>query len=141
MQSVPLPELQYFKLGLEPTDFNEEYNLALAEATLVDPSPLFLDIPTKLDTVKIKGLSNPFLFGHSNQLHLSSLTHLELDFVGSPPSLLDISRMLQVTGQLIVLHLTFGFIKPNLIELDLRMPKIKLHHLRELGLLFVKEAF
>ncbi|KAG8735822.1 hypothetical protein FRC12_017903 [Ceratobasidium sp. 428] len=49
--------------------------------------------------------------------------------------------MLQVTGQLIVLHLTFGFIKPNLIELDLRMPKIKLHHLRELGLLFVKEAF
>ncbi|KAG8723747.1 hypothetical protein FRC12_024442 [Ceratobasidium sp. 428] len=41
LRSVSLPDLQYFKLDFEPSDFNEEYDLALAEATPVDPSPLF----------------------------------------------------------------------------------------------------
>ncbi|KAG8678774.1 hypothetical protein FRC09_019555, partial [Ceratobasidium sp. 395] len=40
-----------------------------------------------------------------------------------------------------VLHLTFEFTESDLTELDLRMPKVKLRHLRELGLLLITEAF
>ncbi|KAG9081803.1 hypothetical protein FRC07_014411 [Ceratobasidium sp. 392] len=142
LASIPLPELWYLELDFTPSEFDEEYDIALTEATLVKSSPLFQNPPSKLRTITIKGLPNPFLFGHRNQLHLPGLTHLKLDFVGSSPSLLDVSTMLQITSQLTVLHLTFEFTADGVTHgLDSRVPKIRLQHLRELGLLYIKEAF
>ncbi|KAG9090312.1 hypothetical protein FRC07_012138 [Ceratobasidium sp. 392] len=109
LASIPLPELWYLELDFAPRKFDEEYDAALAEVMLLESSPLFQDFPSKLRTITVKGLPNLFLFGHRNQLHLPGLTHLKLDFVGSSPSLLDVSTMLQVTSQLTVLHLTFAF--------------------------------
>ncbi|KAG8747134.1 hypothetical protein FRC10_002183 [Ceratobasidium sp. 414] len=141
IRSTPLPELEYFELKFQgPSEFGGEDELAFQEATIIEPLPLFRDPPSRLRTLKVKGLPNPFLFGHSNQVQLPSLTTLHLDFVDFPPRLLDVTTLLRVTSQLVVLHLTFEFTEPAPVEPNLHMPKTHLRYLREFGLLHVKEG-
>ncbi|KAG8710704.1 hypothetical protein FRC08_016809, partial [Ceratobasidium sp. 394] len=96
LRSIPLPELRYFDLVfLGPSELDEFDEFAFEEAMTIEPLPLFQDPPPRLRTLKVQGLPNPFLFGHSNQLHLPGLTCLKVDFVDSPPRLLDVSTLLQ----------------------------------------------
>ncbi|KAG9127963.1 hypothetical protein FRC07_006980 [Ceratobasidium sp. 392] len=137
-----LPELRYLELAfLGPNEFDDEDVDAFVGAATVEPLPLFRDPPSKLRTVKVAGLPNPFLFGHSNQLHLPHLTHLTMSFVDSPPQLADLNALLQVTSQLAVLRLNFGMVEPGFNDLDPQVPTVRLAQLREFALVNVKEAF
>ncbi|KAG8738808.1 hypothetical protein FRC10_006461 [Ceratobasidium sp. 414] len=140
--SSPMPELQYLQLHFEgPSDLDEEDELDLYQSTRIKPLQLFQQPPSKLHTARLAGVSNPFLFGHSNQLQLPSLTHLKLAFVNTPPSVSDLSALLRVTTRLEVLHFGLDAVDPTEYnKLNLRLPKIRLNHLRELAFLDIRDA-
>ncbi|KAG8706538.1 hypothetical protein FRC08_000992 [Ceratobasidium sp. 394] len=137
LRSSSLPELRYLELTSHaPAHFTGLDMMALRTAMNTEPLPLFQDPPSKLCTVKIGGLPNPLLFGHSNQLHLPNLTHLELSFVGSPPKLSDLVALFQATPQLVVLHLDYDLeVFPLSTDPNPQAPKIRLIQLREFALI------
>ncbi|KAG9086703.1 hypothetical protein FS749_003441 [Ceratobasidium sp. UAMH 11750] len=137
-----MPELRYLELVFDgPAELDPEDEIALYNATLLNPLSLFKKSPTKLRTVKLGGVPNPFLFGHSNQLRLPSLTHLDLAFVYYTPGLPDLKALLRVTTQLVVLRLDFDLLGPlEPHQINPRLPQVYLHHLREFELSNVQDA-
>ncbi|KAG9086702.1 hypothetical protein FS749_003440 [Ceratobasidium sp. UAMH 11750] len=142
LRSSPMPELRYLRLHFEgPAELDEGDEFDLYEATRIKPLRLFQQPPSKLHTARLAGVPNPFLFGHSDQLQLPSLTYLELAFVYTPPKLSDLSALLQVTTHLEVLRFRFGRVDPTeRHKLSSRLPKIHLNYLRELAFLDIRDA-
>ncbi|KAG8694251.1 hypothetical protein FRC08_008607 [Ceratobasidium sp. 394] len=142
LRSSLLPELQHLELNLHgPDDSDQNDEDAFEDALLLDSLPLFDRPPSKLRTINAKRLPNRFLFGHPNQLHLPSLTRLELDFAADPPAPSELSALLRVTIQLAVLRFCLdGSDLGDPFELEPQHPKVHLRHLREFGLSWVREA-
>ncbi|KAG8710705.1 hypothetical protein FRC08_016810 [Ceratobasidium sp. 394] len=143
LRSSPLPELQSLMLSFDgPSELDEEDTLDLVDTMYLRPMPLFQDPPPKLHTVHIGGLSNPFLFGHSNQLQLPGLTHLRLHPICLLPPLSDFRALLAATTGLVSLHLDLEMAHPTKSHNpDLYISKVQLPHLREFGLYAINETY
>ncbi|QRV79478.1 Serine/threonine-protein kinase [Ceratobasidium sp. AG-Ba] len=142
LRTSPLPIIQFLELLLDcPSEVDGSDETAFHSGSFTKPVPLFKDTPHNLRTARLHGFPNPFLFGHSNQLHLPGLVRLDLQFVDSPPNLRDISSLLKVTSQLEVLRFDFGWVEPEITDASTPQPKIQLPRLREFALKFIKEGF
>ncbi|QRV94096.1 Serine/threonine-protein kinase [Ceratobasidium sp. AG-Ba] len=142
LASNPLPELRHLQLMLEgPSMFDEFDEAALLDAAEFEPVPFFQDPPAKLNVVKLAGVPNPFLFGHTNQFALPTLTRLDLAFALILPTIEEFATLLKATNQLEVLRLDFSSIE---LEEDVEYPDqhtpIDLPHLRELALIQVLDS-
>ncbi|QRV79479.1 Serine/threonine-protein kinase [Ceratobasidium sp. AG-Ba] len=138
-----LPTLQYLELKFHgPSNSDSMDELMFNIMMSVIPMPLFRETPSSLRVVKLAGFANPFIFGHFNQLQIPGLTHLELDFVGTPPDLSDISSLLRVISKLEVLRFSFGWTDSNPDnKVDPPLSKVELPCLQDLGLFFMKEGY
>jgi hypothetical protein len=140
--SSAMPALRYLELTFRgPSEFDDEDEFAMGEATFIKPIPLLKTPPPHLHTVKLQGVPNPFLFGHPTQPSLSGLTRLELAFVKDHPDLSHLSTLLAANPQLFALSLNMDMTDPFVPhKLNRHVPKIQLPNLRELALLHVLDT-
>ncbi|QRV79328.1 Serine/threonine-protein kinase [Ceratobasidium sp. AG-Ba] len=132
LRSSPVPELRLLELQFNgPAEFDLDDETAMHRATAIKPLTLFKHPPSKLHSIKLGGVPNPFIFG-KNQLCLQSLTSLSLVFVDDVPKLPDFKAVLQATTQLAVLRLDFDMVAPLKSHKSTFKSQIQLDHLREL---------
>ncbi|KAF8608956.1 hypothetical protein BDV93DRAFT_541338 [Ceratobasidium sp. AG-I] len=140
--SSEMPELLSLELLFDgPNDNDEEDGRAYQDTQLYEPSLLLPIPPPRLDTIKLQGVPNAFLFGHPTQPQFSSLVHLELELVLSYPNLHDLNLLLAANPQLAAFCLKMGSANEFLQHPAIRnLPRVNLPHLKELTLLHISTS-
>lgn len=136
--AAEMPKLRSLELIFNgPNKIDELDKEAFEDNQLLDPSLLLQNSSSQLDTLKLQGVPNAFLFGHPDHPQFSNLTHLELELVLCYPSLHDLNLLLAANSQLVVLCLNMGSANEYLLPLNRDIPRIHLPQLKELLLLYI----
>lgn len=134
--SSPMPRLRYLELLFDgPNEIDEEDEEAYENTQLYQPALLLSAPPSCLETLKLQGVPNAFLFGHPAQPQFSNLVHLELELVLSYPNLHDLGLLLTANPQLSVFYLDMGSANEYLQPTDHNLSKVNLPHLKKFALL------